>query len=93
MGRVLKNTYPSLRKYVMARSWAKHIIGYKKPNLLKRIFCVPQFMDMFSRPSVARHKQFFERNTCRCIKQNISGNLLGNAPIGKIIKFDNRDKF
>jgi len=87
MGSELKNTYPEFEEVVMATELGEHIIGYKETKSSQKEFllCLSLWICF---PSICCKAQtFFERNTCRCIKQTLAGNLLVTMPIGKIIKF------
>lgn len=77
---------------VATTSYAReHVLSFDDKNLSRPgRFVEPQFIDMFSLHIVDGAGKLEEKNSIM-LSQRLAAALLGNHPVGKVVKFDDRD--
>jgi ABC-type antimicrobial peptide transport system permease subunit len=88
----LKNNYPEFDDVVVTSQQEDHILGFGETKLSKPgYFVEPQFAEMFSLQMVQGSRNGLKDIHSIMLSQTLAETLVGNDPVGKMIKFDNRD--
>ncbi|AYB33894.1 ABC transporter permease [Chryseolinea soli] len=91
IGEALKSNFAEFEEVAMA-SWPReHIVAYNETKLSKSgLFVEPQFVSMFS-IQIAQGTSALNDVHSVMVSKTLAGSLFGDSPVGKMIKFDNRD--
>jgi len=91
IGEALKSNYAEFEE-VAITSWpGEHVLTYDETKLSENgLFVEPQFVDMFSVRMVQGTPALTDVHSI-LLSKTLAGALFGNSPVGKMIKFDNRD--
>ncbi|MEJ7645345.1 MAG: ABC transporter permease [Chryseolinea sp.] len=92
MGDVLKTDFPEFEEIALATFQQEHIIDFNEKKLSKAgLFVEPQFTAMFSVKMLKGSEKPLADVHSIILSKTLATTLLGNEPVGKMIKFDNRD--
>jgi ABC-type antimicrobial peptide transport system permease subunit len=91
IGEALKTNYAEFEDAAVA-SWPReHIIAYDETKLSKTgLFVEPQFVSMFSIQMTQGTAALTDIHSI-ILSRTLAASLFGDSPVGKMIKFDNRD--
>ena len=94
MGRELKEHYPEFEDVAVATYESDHILEFENKNLSRTGLCVePQFLEMFSIRLIAGDKHPLKEMHSIILSESLADALLGENPVGKMIKLDNQIQF
>jgi putative ABC transport system permease protein len=87
----LKTNYAEFDNAALSSEQAEHILGYgNKKFSTPGLFVEPAFLDMFS-VHIVQGTTALKNIHSIVLSKTLAGDLVGDNPVGKIIKFDNRD--
>jgi len=90
--RELKTNFAEFDDVVLTSFQADHGIGYEEARLSKPgLFVEPQFVDMFSMRMLYGTTDALNNRHSILLSKSLADVVLGDNPIGKMIKFENRD--
>ena len=92
LGRTLKDVYPDFEDVATTSNPRGHIIQYGESALAKTcLFVEPAFVTMFSLDILQGSKTALEDIHSVLMSQTLAASLVGDDPVGKSVKFNNRD--
>lgn len=88
----LKNNFAEFENVALTSYQADHILGYEETKFSKPgLFVEPQFVEMFSLRMVHGTSDALKNMHSILLSKTLADIMLGDNPIGKSVKFDNRD--
>ena len=88
----LRNNYSEFEKVALTSYHADHIIGYEEAKHSKPgLFVEPPFIEMFSLRMVHGTTDALKNMHSILLSKTLADIILGDNPLGKIVKLDNRD--
>jgi predicted permease len=91
LGEKLRTSFIEFDKVATCSYAREHVLSFEDKNLSRPgRFVEPQFIDIFSLNIVDGAKTLEEKNSIM-LSQRLAAALLGNHPVGKVVKFDDRD--
>lgn len=88
----LKNNFAEFENVALTSYQADHILGYEESKFSKPgLFVEPTFIEMFSLRMVHGTPDALKNMHSILLSKTLADLMLGDNPIGKIVKFDNRD--
>lgn len=92
LGRTLKEVCPDFEDVAMASNPRSHIVQYGESSLTETcMFAEPAFITMFSLDILQGNAASLKDIHSVLMSQTLAASLVGNDPVGKSVKFDNRD--
>ncbi|MFZ6011111.1 MAG: FtsX-like permease family protein, partial [Bacteroidota bacterium] len=92
IGAELKNNYAEFEEVAMASWPAEHLINHGDVKLSNTgLFVEPQFTDMFSVEMLQGSSAGLKEVHSILLSRTLAADLLGENPVGQLIRFDNRD--
>lgn len=90
--RELKNNFAEFESVALASYQADHLIDYEEKKFAKPgLFVEPQFVEIFSLKMVQGSTAALKEIHSIVLSKTFADAVLGDNPIGKMVKFDNRD--
>jgi putative ABC transport system permease protein len=87
-----RNNFPEFESLALASYQSDHIVSYKEANFSKPgLFVDAQFIEMFSLRMIHGSQDALNSMQSVLLSKTLADAMLGENPVGKIIKFDNRD--
>ena len=88
----LRNNFAEFENVALTSYQADHILGYEETKFSKPgLFVEPTFTEMFSLRMVHGTSDALKNMHSILLSKNLADIILGDNPIGKIVKLDNRD--
>lgn len=88
----LRNNFPEFELPAMASYQSDYVVSYKETKFSKPgLYVEPQFMEIFSVRMIHGAQDALNSVHSVLLSNTLADVMLGENPIGKIIKFDNRD--
>jgi ABC-type antimicrobial peptide transport system permease subunit len=92
LGRTLKESYPDFEEVVMTSYPVSRIVQYKESSLTQTcLFAAPPFVSMFSVDILQGNADALKDIHAVLMSETLAASLVGNDPLGKSVKFDDRD--
>jgi ABC-type antimicrobial peptide transport system permease subunit len=92
LGRTLKESYPDFEEVVMTSYPVSRIVQYKESSLTQTcLFAEPPFVSMFSVDILQGNADALKDIHAVLMSETLAASLVGNDPLGKSVKFDDRD--
>jgi putative ABC transport system permease protein len=89
----LKNNFPQFDQVVLTSYRTDHIIAYQESTFSKPgLFVEPQFLEMFSVRMLQGTQNSLASRHSILLSKSLADLMLGENPVGKILKLDNRDE-
>jgi putative ABC transport system permease protein len=87
-----RNNFPEFQSLAMTSYQTDYIVSYKEAKFSKPgLFVEPQFIEMFSLRMIHGTQDALNSMHSILLSKSLADVMLGESPIGKSIKFDNRD--
>lgn len=91
LGEKLRTSFIEFDEVATCSYAREHVLSFEDKNLSRLgRFVEPQFIDIFSLNIIDGAGKLEEKNTIM-LSQRLAAALLGNHPVGKVVKFDDRD--
>ena len=88
----VRNHFPEVESLALTTYQSDHIISYNETSFSKPgFFAEPEFLEMFSMQMINGTRDALNSKHSVLLSKTLAGIILGENPIGKTIKFDNRD--
>lgn len=85
--------FPEFESLALTSYQTDYIVSYNETRFAKTgLFVEPQFIDIFSLRMIQGTKDALKSMHSVVVSETLADMLLGENPVGKIIKFDNRDE-
>ncbi|MFD0999451.1 ABC transporter permease [Ohtaekwangia kribbensis] len=92
LGRALKDACADFEQVAMTSNERSHIVQYKESSLTETcMFVEPAFVTMFSMDILQGSAVALNDIHSVLMSQTLAASLVGDDPVGKSVKFDNRD--
>ena len=91
-GNELRNNFAEFENVALASYQADHILGYEETKFSKPgLFVEPQFVELFSLRLLHGTTDALKNMHSILLSKTLASVMVGDNPIGKMVKFDNRD--
>ena len=91
-GNELRNNFAEFENVALASYQANHILGYEETKFSKPgLFVEPQFVELFSLRLLHGTTDALKNMHSILLSKTLASVMVGDSPIGKMVKFDNRD--
>jgi putative ABC transport system permease protein len=88
----LRSNFAEFENVALASQRADHILGYEEAKFSKPgLFVEPPFLEMFSLRLLSGTSEALRNMHSVLLSKTLADAMLGDSPIGKMVKFDNRD--
>jgi ABC-type antimicrobial peptide transport system permease subunit len=92
-GSQLKNNLPEVEEVAMTSFPGEHLVTFEDNKISRTgLFIDPAFLDMFSIPLLQGTTSSLKDIHSILLSKNLADVLVGENPVGKMIRFDNRDQ-